>query len=56
MLYQLYETQRSMMEPFSDLAKVAAKVYSNPMSTFGQVPFSQRTAAGFDLMHRLLRD
>jgi len=56
MLYQLYETQRSMMEPFSDLAKVAAKVYSNPLSTFGQVPFSQRTAAGFDLMHRLLRD
>ena len=56
MLYQLYETQRSMMEPFSEIAKVAAKMYANPKSTFGQVPFSQRTAASFGLMHRLLRD
>jgi len=56
MLYQLYEAQRSMMEPFSDLAKVASKVYSNPLSTIGQVPFSQRASAAFDLMHRLLRD
>ncbi len=56
MLYQLYEAQRSMMEPFSDLAKVASKVYSNPLSTLGQVPFSQRTSAAFDLVHRLLRD
>jgi len=56
MLYQLYEAQRSMMEPFSDLAKVAAKVYANPTSTLGQVPFSQRASAAFDLMHRLLRD
>ncbi len=56
MLYQLYEAQRSMMEPFSDLAKVASKVYSNPLSTMGQVPYSQRTSAMFDLTHRLLRD
>ena len=56
MLYQLYEAQRSMLEPFSDLAKVASKVYSNPMSTLGQIPFSQRTSAAFDLVHRLLRD
>lgn len=56
MLYQLYEAQRSMMEPFSDLAKVASKVYSNPLSTMGQAPFSQRASAGFDLLHRLLRD
>ncbi|MCZ4314936.1 polyhydroxyalkanoate depolymerase [Comamonadaceae bacterium G21597-S1] len=56
MLYQMYEAQRAMMEPFSDLAKVASKVYSNPLSTFGQAPFSQRMSAGFDLMHRLLRD
>ena len=56
MLYQLYEAQRSMMEPFSDLAKVASKVYSNSQSSMGQAPFSQRTSAMFDLMHRLLRD
>ena len=56
MLYQLYEAQRSLMEPFSDLAKVASKVYSNPLSGLGQMPYSQRASAGFDLMHRLLRD
>lgn len=56
MLYQLYEAQRSLMEPFSDLAKVASKVYSNPVTMLGQSPFSQRTSAAFDLVHRLLRD
>lgn len=56
MLYQLYETQRSLMEPFSDLARSAAKVYSNPLSILGQNPFSQRISAGYDLMHRLGKD
>ena len=45
MLYQLYETQRSLMEPFSDLAQAAAKVYSNPLSLAGQNPFAQRLSA-----------
>ena len=56
MLYQLYEAQRSMMEPFSDLAQAAAKIYSNPLSPFGQNPFAQRISAGYDLMHRLGKD
>ena len=56
MLYQLYETQRSLMEPFSDLANAAAKAYSNPLSFMGQNPFAQRMAAGYDLMHRLGKD
>jgi poly(3-hydroxybutyrate) depolymerase len=56
MLYQMYETQRSMMEPFSDMANAAAKVFANPLSVLGQTPFSQRMSAGFDLMHRLGRD
>ena len=56
MLYQLYETQRSLMEPFSDLAAAAAKVYSNPLSVAGQNPFSQRLSATYDLMHRLGKD
>ncbi len=56
MLYQLYETQRSMMEPFSDLANAAAKVFANPLSLVAQNPFAQRLSAGFDLMHRLGRD
>ena len=56
MLYQLYETQRSLMEPFSDLALAAAKLYSNPLSLAGQNPFAQRLSAGYDLMHRLGKD
>lgn len=56
MLYQLYETQRSLMEPFSDLAFAAAKLYSNPLSVVGQNPFAQRLSAGYDLMHRLGKD
>ena len=56
MLYQLYETQRALMEPFSDLAQTAAKIYANPLSMMGQNPFAQRISAGYDLMHRLGKD
>ena len=56
MLYQLYETQRSLMEPFSDLALAAAKLYGNPLSMVGHNPFAQRISAGYDLMHRLGKD
>jgi poly(3-hydroxybutyrate) depolymerase len=56
MLYQLYETQRSLMEPFSDLAQTAAKLYGSPQSLAGQNPFAQRISAGFELLHRLGKD
>jgi poly(3-hydroxybutyrate) depolymerase len=56
MLYQLYETQRSLMEPFSDFAQAAAKMYSNPLSPLSQAPFAQRLSAGYDLMYRLGKD
>jgi poly(3-hydroxybutyrate) depolymerase len=56
MLYQIYETQRSLIEPFSDLAKVTAKLFTNPMLPMGVSPLSQRMAAAFDLMHRLGKD
>ncbi|MFP5467192.1 MAG: polyhydroxyalkanoate depolymerase [Gammaproteobacteria bacterium] len=56
MLYQIYETQRSMMEPFADLAQVAAKLYANPLSPLGQIPMAQRVSAYFDLLHRLGKD
>jgi len=56
MLYQIYETQRSIMEPFADLAEVAAKLYNNPMLPLAQLPGAQRIAAGYDLMHRLGKD
>ena len=56
MLYQIYETQRSIMEPFSDLAEVAAKMFSNPGLPLGQFPLAQRVSAAYDLMHRLGKD
>jgi poly(3-hydroxybutyrate) depolymerase len=56
MLYQIYETQRSLMEPFADFAQAASKLYSNPLSPFGQHPFAQRVAAGYDLLYRLGKD
>jgi poly(3-hydroxybutyrate) depolymerase len=56
MLYQLYETHRSMIEPFADFAQAAAKMLSNPLSPLGQNPFAQRVSAGYDLMYRLGKD
>jgi len=56
MLYQFYETQRSLMEPFSELAQTASKIFGNPLSIAGQNPFAQRISASYDLMHRLGKD
>jgi poly(3-hydroxybutyrate) depolymerase len=56
MLYQFYETQRSLMEPFADLAHTASKVFGNPLTLAGQNPFAQRISASYDLMHRLGKD
>src|SRR5687768_13344590 len=56
MLYQIYETQRNLMEPFADFAQAASKLYNNPLSPFGQNPFAQRVSASYDLMYRLWKD
>jgi poly(3-hydroxybutyrate) depolymerase len=56
MLYQLFETQRSLIEPFADFAQAAAKLYSNPASPFSRAPLAQRMAAGYDLLYRLGKD
>lgn len=56
MLYQIYETQRSFMEPFADLAQATAKLYSNPLSPLGQMPLAPRVAAAYALLHRLGKD
>lgn len=56
MLYQIYEAQRSLMEPFADFAQAASKLYSNPLSPFGQHPLAQRISAGYDLVYRLGKD
>ena len=56
MLYQIYENQRAMMEPFVDFAKATSKVLGNTKSPFGQNPMVQRISAGYDLMYRLGKD
>jgi len=56
MLYTLYETQRSLMEPFADLAQATAKLYSNPLSPLSQTQFAQRMSAGYELLYRLGKD
>ncbi|MDD2712091.1 MAG: polyhydroxyalkanoate depolymerase [Simplicispira sp.] len=53
MLYQIYETQRSLMEPFADFAQAAAKLYGNSSLLLSKTPLSQRISAGFDLAYRL---
>ncbi|HVL45116.1 MAG TPA: polyhydroxyalkanoate depolymerase [Acidovorax sp.] len=56
MLYHLYETQRSLMEPFTDFAQAASKLFSNPVSPLSQTSMAQRMAAGYDLLYRLGKD
>src|ERR1700754_3063061 len=55
MLYQLYEAQRSLMEPFSDFAQAASKLFGQG-AVLGQMPMAQRMAAGYDLLYRLGKD
>ena len=56
MLYQIYEAQRAVMEPFADFAQAAARLYSDPLTPFGQTPLAQRVSASYELMHRLWKD
>ena len=56
MLYQIYEAQRSLVEPFADFAEAVSKLFSNPHSLAGQMPLSQRISAAYALMHRLGKD
>lgn len=55
MLYQIYEAQRSLMEPFADFAQAASKLYTSG-AVFSQLPMAQRVAAGYDLLYRLGKD
>lgn len=56
MLYQLYETQRALLSPFSEFASATAKLYNHPLSPFAHTPMSHRVAAGFELLHRLSKE
>ncbi|TFW13773.1 polyhydroxyalkanoate depolymerase [Massilia arenosa] len=56
MLYQLHEMQRTFLNPLMQWADASAKLFSNPVSPFAHTPFSQRIAAGYELMYRLGKD
>jgi poly(3-hydroxybutyrate) depolymerase len=48
--------QRSLMTPLMQWADASSKLFSNPVSPFAHTPFSQRIAAGYELMYRLGKD
>jgi len=56
MLYQIFETQRILMEPFADFAQAASKLYGQTNSPLAQNPMAQRVSAGYDLLYRLGKD
>jgi poly(3-hydroxybutyrate) depolymerase len=56
MLYHLHEMQRNFLTPLTHWAKASAKLFSNPVSPLAHTPFSQRIAAGYELMYRLGKD
>lgn len=53
MLYQLHEMQRSLLMPLVQWADASSKLFTNPVSPLAHTPFSQRIAAGYELMYRL---
>src|SRR5512144_727371 len=53
MLYQLYDWQRSALEPWRMLAQAANQIYGHPDSPLSYLPGSRNVAAAFDLMTRL---
>jgi poly(3-hydroxybutyrate) depolymerase len=56
MLYQLHELQRTFLTPVMQWADMSAKLLTNPISPLAHSPFSQRIAAGYELMYRLGKD
>ncbi len=68
MLYQLYEAQRSLMEPFAEFANASAKLFAAPPTPLAAPylslplmdqltqPLTQRLSAGYDLLYRLGKD
>ena len=56
MLYQLYETHRALLSPFSEFASASSRLYRHPLSPFTHTPLAHRVSAGLDLIHRLSKD
>jgi poly(3-hydroxybutyrate) depolymerase len=56
MLYQTYESQRAMLEPFAEFAQATSRLISNSINPFTLTPMMQRLAASYDLAYRLYKD
>ena len=58
MIYQFYETQRAMLEPYAEFARAASKLYRNPLNPLKLFTgaFTPRVASAYDLMYRLGKD
>lgn len=56
MLYQIYETQRSFLGPFAELAHATSRVFTNPSMPVSHLPYANRISAGYDLFHRLAKN
>jgi poly(3-hydroxybutyrate) depolymerase len=56
MLYQFHEMNRTILSPLIQWAEASSKLFSNPISPLAHTPFSQRIAAGYELMYRLGKD
>ena len=56
MLYQFYEAQRAMMEPFAEFALASSKMLANPSTPAAQNPMVHRVSAYYDLIYRLGKD
>jgi poly(3-hydroxybutyrate) depolymerase len=56
MLYQFHEMNRTLLNPLIQWAEASSKLFSNPISPLAHTPFSQRIAAGYELMYRLGKD
>lgn len=56
MIYQMYETQRSLIEPFADAAIALSKLYMNPLWPSSKDRTIQQMAAGTDLFYRLVKN
>jgi poly(3-hydroxybutyrate) depolymerase len=56
MLYEWYETQRALLNPFAEFASASSKLYQHPLSPFAHTPLAHRVSAGLELMHRLAKE
>jgi poly(3-hydroxybutyrate) depolymerase len=53
MLYQIHENNRVWMAPMINAAHLSYLFLTNPASPLAYLPFSQRMAAGFELLYRI---